>query len=280
MKVKKALSGLLIGGILMTGGLAYAATDSYAPGSINGGKFGFKLKDALEQLVFKGTITQDQSTSISNALPKPPHESIQQLVTDNNLTQEQANAIMNGLHMGPRVADENQERQNPFNQIVSQGIITQEQADTILSKLPKPGDSNQAGRIRPDELIKQLVSEGILTQEQADAMANIKGQRQQRDNRPDAEAVLSQLVTQGTITQTQADLVLTILPNKENKDAAPAKPGEIINQLVDSGTITQSQADAILEMAPKKPEKPAPMKEGRQGKKPPFGGQKQAEKLQ
>lgn len=96
------------------------------------------------------------------------------------------------------------EHKSPLDELVSDGTLTQEEADAVLEALKEARDSGETC----DEILDTLVSEEVITQEQADAIVDAmpvleeKGSAQMHGN------LLSELVSDGTITQEQADAVL------------------------------------------------------------------------
>ncbi|TEB12957.1 hypothetical protein [Pelotomaculum propionicicum] len=65
---------------------------------------------------------------------------------------------------GPGQGQQGQGFEELFSQLVTDGTLTQEEADAVIEAL------GQGQGARPDEIISQLVTDGVITQEQADAI--------------------------------------------------------------------------------------------------------------
>lgn len=132
---------------------------------------------------------------------------------------------------------------------------------------PKEGKSNwdKARNHRPDPLEK-AVSEGIITQAQADAIRQAVREQMDKQRQEQFQARLDGLVKQGSITKEQASAVvqqfasfkkerraemdkIKAMSPEERQELMKAKKASRINPLkalVEAGTLTQQQADQIM----------------------------------
>lgn len=152
-------------------------------------------------------------------------------------------------------------QKNPMDELVSNGTLTQEQADAVkkaveaaraagLSALAESGTEEQ------EKPLDTLVQAGTLTQEQADSVqALLKGPHHPHHGFGGKEGrmgvALDSLVKAGTITQEQEDAIKKAIGDgRSEKNGAHgtvpvnAPPGAL-KGLVKAGTLTQEQADAI-----------------------------------
>lgn len=229
----KVISGLVIGGTLLsTGAVAMAGTKTAGKninfqgrppiagrmmrgGDIDRSSFGKgimknNIESCLNALVSAGVITQDESDRIL-ALSKQETEARQaEMDKVRNMTDDERKAYFESIK--GQIAER---KGDIFELAVSNGIITQEKADAAKAKLQETYAAERNAKL----------AEG-----------------------------LSNLVSAGTITQEQADKVLAFIDTlKAGKlssatDTAAAPKVEKINplsQLVDEGTLTQEQLDAV-----------------------------------
>lgn len=297
--IKKILGGVLVGGMLLSSGIAFADTASDSSGigdnssvqeSVYGQKglkpgFGMRHfgmgdfrgkrtelnKEVLDQFVKDGVITQDKADEISAYIEKKDQERKAQFGQFKNMTKEELEA----LHSKNKA--DNSTRTAPkdiFTDLVSNNILTQEQADTLKSKLPETlqllAKQNFADKL------SIVVDKGIITQEQADNILQkydeVQKERQaefekiknmtpeerqelRKDNtnadknagkRFKKAALFTELVNSNIITQEQADSINTALKEDAEQKAQQAIADKL-KSLVDKGTITQDQADKIIQ---------------------------------
>ena len=140
---------------------------------------------------------------------------------------------------------ENQRRieqtQAIVDQLVANGTLTQEQANSIIAALGT-GDAQSAQETL--DLINQMVLNGQLAQEDANSIitALSLGNQQQV---ADTLAMLQELVADGKLSQQDAQNIINALVTGDAEDVANAN--NIITQLVANGTLAQSDADRIIE---------------------------------
>lgn len=254
------ISGVLIGGMLLTGGMAFA--DSSGTSTVTnlankipwvgqmmghrGGMMGAKgqfgagamlSQDNLNQLVKEGTITQAKADEIkaymeklkttgNSAIPKGRKDILTQLVTNKILTQAEADTIKTKLNELAQ-AKSQQQISDALKVLVDKGTITQEQSDKIL---------------------KSYTAAAANREVQAQKIENmtVKEARQYlEDNRGKQQNPLEQLVTDGVITQAQVEAFQNAMADNAQKQNQQ-RMADDLKTLVDKGTITQAQADKIL----------------------------------
>ena len=142
---------------------------------------------------------------------------------------------------------------------VAVNVITQAESDGITAFLTADKAKPKAG------LFADLVTNGILTQEKADTLqANFEAQRELK-HQEELNTALDKFVADNTITQEQADKITAAInaaeaARKAARDAVAAMSkadrktymdnlrdtqGKPLAALVADGTITQAQADTI-----------------------------------
>ncbi len=241
--MKRFIGGLMIGGLLLGGGgfalasttdtSAGAATNTTTPisaPSIPGirGLNSDLIQPILDSLVSAGTITQDQADKITakekelaaerenmkgqmkdmkenmknmtqaqreaNDQNKPARVDVfTQLVNDGTITQEQADSIRTAFEA--KMAAQRQEQLNTaLNGLVEKNVVNSDQSTAILNKLTEIQTARQA----------QMEATKGMTKEQRQAYFEA--------NKTEKVSPLAELVTAGTITQAQADEIAKIIP--------------------------------------------------------------------
>ncbi|QOX65143.1 hypothetical protein FRZ06_18215 [Anoxybacterium hadale] len=190
---------------------------------------------ALESLTYDGTITQEQADAISKAMSSAADKTDE--TADRPARPERAAAAgetvekpdgkkttdgtagtrgegtrpeggrMKGMHQegtgSERTGFHAGLQNSPLSELVSDDILTQEEADAVMEALKEARTSGETC----DEILDTLVSEEVITQEQADAIADAKPVLGGNGSGGMHRNLLSELITDGTITQEQADAV-------------------------------------------------------------------------
>lgn len=115
-------------------------------------------------------------------------------------------------------------QKSPLSELVSDGTLTQEEADAVMEALKEVKTSGETC----DEILDTLVGEEVITQEQADAIADAKPALGGNGSGGMHRNLLSELITDGTITQEQADAVWDAVKTamEAARDAAKAAAEE------------------------------------------------------
>lgn len=91
-----------------------------------------KIQDSIQPLVSDGTITQAQSDKIVEALTSNTHKQGSQGSSQNNQQSNQQNSSQQSNNQNN---GQNKPRNNPLSKLVSDGVITQAQADAVMKKI-------------------------------------------------------------------------------------------------------------------------------------------------
>lgn len=126
--------------------------------------------------------------------PRPDGIPLRPLVGDGTITVDQARAVREQLRTDARAARE-QARTTALSTLISEGALTQAQADAIVA----------AGRGG----LRTLIASGTLTAEQA---REVQAELAEYGSTDTSGASLAALVAAGVLTQAQADAIADILP--------------------------------------------------------------------
>lgn len=173
--LKKAVTGVLVSGMLMSGGVALAGDNNSSAIQKFTGKLSF-----IKQSVMNPAGMAKKYGAKTGLLDE--------LVAEEIITREQADKIK--AKMEETAREQNRQRiSDSLKVFVDQGTITQEQSDKILQQLEDIQAEHQA-------LITKIRD---MTQEER--------QKYLEDNREKLQNPLSMLTANGTITQEQADAI-------------------------------------------------------------------------
>jgi polyhydroxyalkanoate synthesis regulator phasin len=183
--------------------------------------------EALQNLVKDGTITEDQSTAIADALGSNDTETespwqklqsvLQSLIDNGTLTEEEATSVADTMMPPP-----------PPEQMTEVMSATAEDRETET--------------INPlTEALQRLVEDGTLTEDQSTAIADALGSNDTETESPwqKLQSVLQSLIDNGTLTEEEATSVAdTMMP--------PPPPGRMMEAQSDTTAATEAEtADAI-----------------------------------
>ncbi|WP_432666401.1 hypothetical protein R9X47_08630 [Wukongibacter baidiensis] len=199
-----------------------------------------RMQAMLDDLIEKGTITEDDASEILDFVNEKTEERKAEFEKIKDMTEEERKAYF----------EENRpEKRNLTENLVEEGIITQEQADEIKELFPKhrkqsgekkgfDGDHVQRQE-KLAEVLEKIVEDGTLSQDKADKILSfINAKEDERkaefektkdmtreekkayfeENRPQKGNLLDELVEEEIITQDEADTLSTIFPQpKDNR---------------------------------------------------------------
>lgn len=223
-----ALSGVLVGGMLLSGGLVFAGdTDSSVSNNLTDKMpfFGQAMKDRGGM----GNRYQQHQLKIS--------DSLKTLMEEGTLTKDQSDKILKQFedaqknHEALREKMERVKPQNPLSQLVEDGTITHEQADAFQATMRETAQKINQQRV--SDSFKELVEKGTITQEQSDKIL-----KKLEDAQKDREALFEKMQS-----MTMEERRQYMQDNKE-------KPQDFLSQLVADATITEDQAKAIGDILP------------------------------
>lgn len=187
-----------------------------------GGRNSAEIQEVVTGLVSQGSMSQDQAGNLLALIKSQDEQWQAQRASEKNMTPEERQAQRSSLK---------DEKMGPFSEAVTQGIITQEQANAIQSALQAKNSEQRQAAMKSK--LQNLVSNGTLTSTQSDAIINqINSQAEQRQAEMDKVKSMTQEERQAYFQQNQ--------PEKANE----------LKSLVDDGTLTQEQADAVVKALP------------------------------
>lgn len=282
--IKRTLSGVLVGGMLLSGSVAFAddatkTTVKDFAGKLVSGEFGGKGgglgKGGFERGGFgKGDLAGDFLGGPGRGHGSElSEENLAQLVSDGVITQEKADAIK---AYTDKLTEEKEAKAEEMKAKMEE--LKNLTPGERKAQFEQNAGDKKAGFEDRKDLFTELVSNNILTQDEADAIKASLKEKAAAESRQKTADNLSDLVEKGTLTQTQVDQILdkyeSIQKDREaqmekmkamtdderkayfeaNKDNAQ-KPADLESQLVEAGIITQEQADAIKANMTEKAEK-------------------------
>lgn len=210
--------------------------------------------DFLADLITNGTITQDQANCIKTAMNANASKNANNKSKTNGFK-----TILDGyVTAGTITQDEETKIENFMQQKASDAKAQMEKLKS-MTQAERQAYFKQ-NKTQKTDILSQLVSQGIITQTQADAMtklkpsANNKNAEQNRKGMGTAQlkTKLDSLVTAGTITATQETAVEGLFApstnNTSNTGSAKTSFKTKLDGLVTAGTLTSDQETAILNL--------------------------------
>jgi hypothetical protein len=175
------------------------------------------------------------------------------LVEEGLLTEDQSDEIL--AFIEEKQADSQEERAAEKEALES---MTQEERKAYFEEKRSEMESEDESVDEKESLMDQLVSEGILTQDEVDAIVEYNQEKGQEQRESSIRTKLASLVTDGTLSTTNLDDIIdyfnALEPQEKVKPDADQDLTERISpfdQMVSESIITQDQADAIeLLMSP------------------------------
>lgn len=99
-----------------------------------------RIQDSIKPLVTAGTITQDQADKIVTAYTTRPAGNEQNKSQDKQQNNQNGNNANNGQK------GQNRQRFNPLSKLVTDGVITQAQADAVMQKIKESSPNKNNGQ--------------------------------------------------------------------------------------------------------------------------------------
>jgi competence protein ComGC/polyhydroxyalkanoate synthesis regulator phasin len=240
---------------LETAKMAYQTQAGAASASSNS-----TFSDPLESLVSSGTITEDQKTAVKSALDSQKTQGMQGMPPPPSLQMSQE--------------DDSDQFSSILDSLVTDGTLTEDQEDSILSALESASQGNttnssgtETSATEDTDPLGSLVTAGTITEDQKDAIEKafeeaMSSQRMppppppeisQEDDSDQLSSILDSLVTDGTLTADQEDSILSALESASQGNTTDSSGTETsttedtdpLDSLVTAGTITEDQKDAI-----------------------------------
>lgn len=97
-----------------------------------------RIQDSIQPLITAGTITQEQADKIIAAYSTRPSRSQQNKTQDKQQNDQQNNQQSNNENSSQdnnETSNQNRQRFNPLSDLVTNGVITQAQADAVTEKI-------------------------------------------------------------------------------------------------------------------------------------------------
>ena len=277
-RVRKLLSGVLIGGTLLSSvaGVAFAneisnlntTNKASVRSEMNKGmgskKHDFKqkkhdIKKDINTLVEKGIITQEEADKMKE-VQEQKRTQMQEATKD--MTKEERFEYMK--------QNKPENKGGIFAELVEQGSLTQERADEIQDKIHQMRED--LNKQRHEERINKLVEDGIVTEEEADNIKELQEQKRaemqeatkdmtkeerfeyMKQNKSENKGgIFAELVEQGFLTQERADEIQDNM-HQMKADLNKQKHQERVDKLVEDGVITQDEADKWMVFSAEKTE--------------------------
>lgn len=260
-----ALSGVLVGGLLLSGGMTFASSAKSSEANNQTGKMPFLGEKGHRGGMAPGRGGMELGRGdFGTGGPKLSQESLDQLVKEDAITQEKANEIKAYLD---KMEKEMQTRSAEMKKLTPE----ERKALAVKKKTESTGTTNPG--LRPfgkSDLFAELVTNNILTQEQADTLKTKIHELAHKQKQQQMSDSLKALVEKKTITQEQADKILkgfedaekdreallkkmetmTMEERRQYMQENKGKPQNPIAQLVADKVITQDQAKAIGKIIP------------------------------
>lgn len=238
---KRIITGVLVGGILLTGSIALAASGTSADsstskpadhqdigrghgGGMGGGRYDpAKMAETWAQLVTDNILSQSQSDQIQALAEGTAAERQSKMAASKDLTDIEKAALRD---QNPAA------QQDLFSQAVTAEIITQTEADDLRTAIQEINQSQRQAEMT--EKLLKLVDEDTITQAQADAvLENIATEAENRQ---------SEMAKIKDMTDNERQLYMNQLRSEKQS---------FLQSLIDDGTITDAQAEALHKTLPR-----------------------------
>lgn len=234
--MNKIITAAIVGGVLIsTGTAAFAATNTDSNSSstakhecrMGRGISTDRIKSELDKLVTAGTITESQETSILSKVSEEQTEKQAEMNKIKNMTDSERQAYFQ--------SQKNTEKGNFLSTLVTDGTLTQTQADAIKSEMTQDNIGNgnrKEGGLSSEKMktkLDALVTSGTITQDDETKIINYLTEKQ-NDRKAEMEKVKN---------MSESDRKAYFESKKTTGRT------DMFSDLVTSGIITQDKADAI-----------------------------------
>lgn len=234
-QIGKVISGVLVGGMLLSGGVALADTNN-APKVTVAQQQNIPtersqiLSNVLDQMVKDGSLTKDKANQVKAFIEKKVKEKKARHKDFKKLSPKERKA------QHEKWAGKHEEKGGLFTDLVKNNVLSQKEADALKAKLVETAHQMRGQRV--NEGLKTLVAKKTITQAQADkVLVQLKTEQQKRkalfekiknmtpeqrqqyfkNNKPSHRNPLQELIKNGTITQYQAKAIAqAIFPHHEH----------------------------------------------------------------
>jgi polyhydroxyalkanoate synthesis regulator phasin len=209
------------------------------------------MKKAVESLVAKGTLTQEEADSVLSGM-EDDNEKVKTKTSDDSTTAKRGKGNFADLTDEQSEALKSEKEalyEETLAGLVTNGTITQEQADSINEN--GRGLKNKSGLteeqmtavkeamiVSTEKAVENLVASGTLTQEEADSITSKIGMRDAVKSDED----ITQIKSKGYLANLSEEQAQSL------KDEFSTIFKEAIADMVTDGSITQEIADQIQNM--------------------------------
>ncbi|MCF8012059.1 MAG: hypothetical protein K9L17_03710 [Clostridiales bacterium] len=208
----------------------------------NHGRIQEKLNENLNGLVSEGILTQEQADSIVEFMEQRAQERKGDLEEIKDMTREERQEFSKNN-------DFRKNGPNLLQELVDNGIISEDEAEAIKEKVVNDRHAKMQEKV--NEKLNEFVSEGILTQEQVDSIVEFMEQRSQErksdleeikdmtreerqdffknnDFRKNGPNLLQELVDNGIISEDEAEAIKDEFPGSraQNWDGVKNSRGQ------------------------------------------------------
>lgn len=212
------------------------------------------------EIVDQGILTQEQMDTIHEKLKEKKaadkqekmQEILDSFVESGIITEDEVSAILDFI------SERQEERKSEFDKIKS--MTPEEKKAYLKENEPKKGD-----------LWRELTEEGIITEEQADSIHEKLREEKTAEKQEKIEEVLNGFVEKGTITKENASDILDFIKEKGEERKAELdkikdmtaeekkayfqenkrEKGGLVKELVEAGIITEEQGDELSKAFPR-----------------------------
>jgi len=133
--------------------------------------------------------------------------------------------------------------------LASEGLISEDQVPAIEAWFESQGAGLEDRFDGPADVLAALVSDGVITQDQADDIVELMSRYERHDRGEHLGVLLKALASEGLISEDQIPDVKAWFESQgaglEDRFDGPA---DVLAALVSDGVITQDQADDIVEL--------------------------------
>ncbi len=264
---KQVITGIAIGMLALGGGSAiYASEKEPTTDSVvtTGGHESHSMKMDFSSLVTEGIVSQETADKMTAFQEEQEAERHAEKEKVDAMTDEERKAYFE--------SNDNMKQGNLFEDMVAEGIITEEEAATIEETMPAPdvtfGVNGEGIGVALESVVSQLVTDGVMDQVTADEVvaynkANEEACKAEMDKveaMSDEERAayaesnegvkhldpISDMVTEGIITEGQGNAIKEVMPNGPKETHFMAKGMEKdFTSLVADGVISQETSDKM-----------------------------------
>ncbi len=264
---KQVITGVAIGMMALGGGTAIYASEKETASEVTVTEKGHQMKAAkmdFDALVTKGIVSQETANKMATFQEEQEAAVQAEMEKVDAMTDEERQAYFE--------SNNHVKQFDLFDDMVTEGIITQDEADAIEDVMPAPHATfemrTDASGAELETVVAELVTDGVMDQATADEViaynqsteAERKAEMDKFDAMSEAEreayaeenaAVqfkdpISEMVAEGIITEEQGNAMKEAMPNPPKETHFMARGMETdLSSLVADGVISQATADEM-----------------------------------